>query len=461
MNCDCTIIKGPVGITWHGLYFLTEGEVTIRSVLEKFDLSADYVGVFDHRLKSMAYTIAFKPLGTNDLAVGILGYLAGLRPGNDLFSYSSADAAMVITPLTDQGFSTGVAGEIITFKKVALTNPPSMKLSTGAQIFDAMTFTAIKATGVEQNVDDAFFSRAPWTQTLATAFTTSAAVDEADVLTEAWTGVWQANPDSPTSGDPWGDFETVDGFSVSFDQKTSDTKTDNCGWIGQSLTSLGAKVTFIPCLTAAAVAATNTLTITSQPTDNDAIVIGTRTYRYKNTLAAINDIKISAVNLAATLLSTQKTVNGTGVAGTDMYTGTTIDPYVTAGTPGATTILFTAKVAGSEANDTPTTNPIDTGSVISWGAATLTGGTGSRLENTLLGHPFHNETAGVPIGGSINGVSRRILRLTAGNNVVIEFKRIDLTATGIRYGAVPLRQGQVEMTATQKLSGDFLSVTVP
>jgi hypothetical protein len=462
MNCDCTIIKGPVGIEWNGIKFLTEGEVTIRSNIEAFDVSADHVGTFDKRLTSLAYTIAFKPLGVSGVVVSLLTHIAGLRPGQDLFTDEGIDLPLVITPLTDQGFTLGKAGEILTFKKVALTGIPGLKLSTSAQMIDTLTFTAIKSTGVEQNVDDAYYSRAPWTSTLATAFITAASVDEADVLTSQWACIWQIDPTTPVSGDPWADFESVDGIAISFDRQSVDTKTDNCGWIGTSHTGMTAKITLTPCLTAAAVAATTTLTITAQPTNNDTIEIGGRTYRFRDTLAAIDDIKISAVNLAATLLSIQKTINGTGVAGTDMFTGTTINAHVTAGTPGATTIVMTAKVAGEEANDITTTNPVDTGTVITWTGATLSGGTGSRLENILLGHPFHNETAGVPIGGALNGTSRKLKLVGSdqGNEFVIEFQRVNLTATGIRYGAQPLRQGEVEFTATQKLSGDFLTAAV-
>lgn len=464
MNCDCTIIKGPVGITWNGIYFLTEGEVTVRSVIDSVDLMSDKNGTFDKRLRSLAYTVAFKPLGTYTTLAALLNHIAGLRPGQDIFRPAGADLPLIITPLTDQGFTAGTAGEIITFAKAALTGIPALKFSTGAQMLESVTFTCIKATGVEQNTDDAFFSRAQWTSTLAAAFITAADVEESDILTAQWEGNWSVNPASPASGDPWGDFETVDGFSISFDRKLAEVKTDNCGYIGSTMTDMTAKITFIPCLTSTAVAATNTLTITANPTDNDTITINGRTYRFKGTLAAINDVKIGA-SLSATLTSLQKTINGTGVAGTDMFTGTVLDAYVTAGTPTSTTILFTAKVAGSEANDITATNPVDTGGVITWAGATFSGGTGSRLENTLLGHPFHNEaTNGVAIGGAVSGAAR-ILHLTgttagASDVVVMEFLRAQLTGFGIRYGAQPLRQGEVEFTATQRFSGDMLTINV-
>jgi hypothetical protein len=62
----------------------------------------------------------------------------------------------------------------------------------------------------------------------------------------------------------------------------------------------------------------------TNPTDNDTIVIGLKTYRFKNTLAAANDVKIGA-STTATMLSLSKAINLNGTVGTDYYTGTTIN----------------------------------------------------------------------------------------------------------------------------------------
>lgn len=67
-----------------------------------------------------------------------------------------------------------------------------------------------------------------------------------------------------------------------------------------------------------------TLTLDTNPVDadNDTMVIGTTTYRFKETLAQVNDIKIGATK-EATQASIVATINGTGVAGTDYFAGTT------------------------------------------------------------------------------------------------------------------------------------------
>lgn len=59
----------------------------------------------------------------------------------------------------------------------------------------------------------------------------------------------------------------------------------------------------------------------SNPADGDTVLVRDQTYRFKNTMALANDVKIGAT-IDATLLSLVKAVNGTGVVGTDYFTGT-------------------------------------------------------------------------------------------------------------------------------------------
>jgi hypothetical protein len=69
-------------------------------------------------------------------------------------------------------------------------------------------------------------------------------------------------------------------------------------------------------------------------------------------------------------------INGTGgVAGTDYAAATTANARVTATHPTGTTLVATAKAAGTVGNAIDTT---ETSVNLSWGAATLAGGTGAR-----------------------------------------------------------------------------------
>ncbi len=119
-------------------------------------------------------------------------------------------------------------------------------------------------------------------------------------------------------------------------------------------------------------AATGTLTDgnTNNVSDNDTVTIGTTVYRFKNTLAQLYDVKIGA-NADATLLSLAKTINGTGVANTDMFVGTPAHTLVTASssvTSHHITITANSEVIGGDSIATTST-----ATYMTWGAATLTG----------------------------------------------------------------------------------------
>jgi len=119
-------------------------------------------------------------------------------------------------------------------------------------------------------------------------------------------------------------------------------------------------------------AATGTLTDGNSvnATDGGTVTIGTTVYRFKNTLAQIGDVKIGA-SADATLLSLAKTINGTGVAGTDMFLGTPADSLVTASSSVTShAITITARLETAAGNSIATTS---TDASMTWGAATLSG----------------------------------------------------------------------------------------
>ncbi len=97
------------------------------------------------------------------------------------------------------------------------------------------------------------------------------------------------------------------------------------------------------------VAATGSLTATANPDDGDTVTIANITYRFKSTMAAANDVKIGA-NLGATLTSLVKTVNGTGTAGTDNYTGTKDLATILTASVSSSTVTLTANEAGIVGN---------------------------------------------------------------------------------------------------------------
>jgi hypothetical protein len=119
--------------------------------------------------------------------------------------------------------------------------------------------------------------------------------------------------------------------------------------------------------------------------DGDTVTIGSKTYRFKNTLAAANDVKIgsggdrtiTAVNLAAA-------INHDAGEGTLYGTGTTQNPDVSAVASGAG-VNLTARMAGSVGNSIPLSVPNgQPGNEVGVSGATLTGGADAQANLIAL-----------------------------------------------------------------------------
>ena len=117
--------------------------------------------------------------------------------------------------------------------------------------------------------------------------------------------------------------------------------------------------------------ATGTLTLTSVPLAAETVVIGTKTYTWRATVAATANEVLIGGTAALSLDNLKSAVNLDG--NTAVYgSSTTINADVRASTKTATTLFFVAKVGGTAGNSLATTETIVTGG--SFGAATLLGG---------------------------------------------------------------------------------------
>lgn len=123
--------------------------------------------------------------------------------------------------------------------------------------------------------------------------------------------------------------------------------------------------------------ATGTLTGTGVNVSNsDTVTIGTRVYTFQTVLTNVDgNVKIGAT-AALSLTNLFRAINASGgVPGTDYALATTAHPRVTATNPTGTTVVLTAKASGAVGNSVVTT---ETSTQLSFGAGTLTGGTGGR-----------------------------------------------------------------------------------
>ena len=154
------------------------------------------------------------------------------------------------------------------------------------------------------------------------------------------------------------------------------------------LNSNGSPVYFCPLTgegtATAGTASTNTLTGSSSTnvSDGDTVTIGTTVYRFKNTLAQVNDVKIAGSgNSDASFTNLIDAINGTGTAGTNWYAGTVANTVASAGTLTSHAFTITAIATGS------TLIAVDaSSSEATWGAGTAgTDGTNTTTYwNTAL-----------------------------------------------------------------------------
>lgn len=180
-------------------------------------------------------------------------------------------------------------------------------------------------------------------------------------------------------------------------------------------------------------AAQGTLTLDTNPTDADTMTLGAVTYRFKSTMASANDIKLGAT-LADTQASIIKTINGTGLAGTDYYAGTTT-PHTTVkcGDAFASNILtLTARTVGTAGNSLASTETFTAGSNV-FNAATLGTTTAGVDQITFASRAFSfgSVTAG-RLDGSSNVGGGTVLRLTKdeyGNTIESSYGADTVTIT--------------------------------
>lgn len=155
--------------------------------------------------------------------------------------------------------------------------------------------------------------------------------------------------------------------------------------------------------TAAAVAASSTLTSTAIPNNNDTVTIGSQTYTFQTTLTDSADNVAIGGSQAQAMENLRRAINDDGVEGTNYGTGTTANTEVTA-TDTATTVVATAIEKGSHKNSVATT---ETSSVMSWDGATLgsgTAGAGNQITLSVAGNEAPSVAAAVGAGTALGAI---------------------------------------------------------
>ncbi len=143
-----------------------------------------------------------------------------------------------------------------------------------------------------------------------------------------------------------------------------------------------------------AVAATGTLTLTGNVSNNDQVTTGTKTYTFQTVLTNVDGNVLIGGSASDSIDNLIAAITLGAGAGTLYAAATTANGFLTAAAGAGDTMDATALVAGTAGNTIATTDPVDSGNVMSWGATTLTGGAGD-IVILALGELPSNTTAAV------------------------------------------------------------------
>lgn len=130
---------------------------------------------------------------------------------------------------------------------------------------------------------------------------------------------------------------------------------------------------------------TSNVTGATNVTDGQTVTVGATTYRFKTAMALVNDVKRGA-NRAASLTSLAATINGTGVAGTDYFAGTTTpNATIRCSALNVTTNNFAlslAAITGGTAGNALLLSVTE--ATLAASGATLTGGVDSKVTDVKV-----------------------------------------------------------------------------
>lgn len=184
--------------------------------------------------------------------------------------------------------------------------------------------------------------------------------------------------------------------------------------------------------------ATGTLTAIGQPTANDTVVVGAKTYKFVASVSAANDVKIGA-NTAASLANLAAAINGGAGAGTNYGTGTTANASATAVANGSE-LALTAITAGAAGNAIATTLT-STGPVMAFSATTLTNGSdgGSLTTAAAATATLSSVNNAIQFVAGMRGtIGANINRLQSASNVMNnQVQNLSAAEDGIRAADVP------------------------
>lgn len=215
------VITGPARIVQNTKTCLTLGDVEVREVVDRFSVTADAYGTFDHRAVDATITVRFTPEGriTTGLGSDTVSLLFPyLNPtiGSDVFT--SSDVPLQIHD-SNNHLHTVIAS--------ALTQQPQIILKPDATSLGPVEFLGVRGTGSDWVTADKLYTSATTGGTL-----TDSTFKTADIRTQIYSGVWSGITGFSSA------FYTVDGWTIDSEVNVQRIQIDEVGTVKAVLTSV-------------------------------------------------------------------------------------------------------------------------------------------------------------------------------------------------------------------------------
>lgn len=202
-------VRGPAIVTFNGATFHSKGDIEFELAVETFPIETAIHGKVDDRVRDRVARVRFTPSGEWE-NLGVLWPYASTAIGASIFG--GTDLPLVIQ---------GADGRKVTLSAAAVTKMPDIMLSTTRTLVGQVEFTGIGSDTIPWTTADSLVAEA------SNAFSDTS-FSPASIITQAYTAAWGASS-------PWNSFETLEGFTVSFETAFGDVTTDAGGLIDMTL----------------------------------------------------------------------------------------------------------------------------------------------------------------------------------------------------------------------------------
>lgn len=216
------IIRGPAKVTYNSQTFYSQGEITVTYQPDMNDIVADAYGIVDKRRMGMKILVEFTPVGEIEALTTLYPY-ASSTFGASIFGASNKPLVIV------------TADETLTILNAAVTQMPSLSLSTGKAVFGQVQFTGIvsRTALVADLGENASYFTTGAGATIGTDF------DPTKIITTKYVATYDDSTDQKT-------FDTEEGFEITFEAEMAEVKVDGYGIVDIRVNNVGASTTFLP-----------------------------------------------------------------------------------------------------------------------------------------------------------------------------------------------------------------------